>query len=297
MPVVPVPPPQNVRSGKDAGDPTTPMPAARYFLVIPAYREANRLPAFLNELREALSGIPGGVDIQIVDDGSPLADWRALRSALNTGREPADPTTRDTCRVLPTVRLDRNTRKGGAILSAWLQAPAASSWLAFVDADGAIPAREVRRVFDEISPMASGAFFASRSCGENRADEVRRDPARRLLAAGFAMAARNLLGFSFGDSQCGFKVVRASDFRRISPGLKPHGFCFDLALWLALRRACVSVREIPVRWEERPGGRLSLPRHGPGILGELWALRREHRTKPDHDTAMNLCRRVAPTCR
>src|SRR5690606_16015023 len=120
-------------------------------------------------------------------------------------------------------------------------------------------------------------FFASRSAiGESRAKDVRRSPARRLPSAAFAFLARKLLGLSFRDSQCGLKLVRASDFNRIAADLKPHGFCFDLALWLALRRAGVAVQEVPVRWTEQPGGHLSPLRHGPGLLRELLALRREH---------------------
>jgi dolichyl-phosphate beta-glucosyltransferase len=249
----------------------------RFFLVIPAYREARRLPPFLRELQVALSGISGGVQIQIVDDGSPPSDWEALRTALDAEASRALSSAPNTCRVLAPFHLAQNTRKGGAILSGWLQAPAAC-WLAFLDADGAVPSHEVRRVFDEIGMIDTGAFFASRASSEEPSKEVRREPVRRLLSAIFATIVRCLLGVRVRDSQCGFKIVSASDFRRISAELKPHGFCFDLSLWLALRRAGVTVQEKSVHWEEQPGGHLSLLRHGPGIFKELWALRREYRT-------------------
>ncbi|MBC8011320.1 MAG: hypothetical protein H7067_14630, partial [Burkholderiales bacterium] len=125
---------------------------------------------------------------------------------------------------------------------------------------------------------ASGdAWFASRAPLAGTSAPVRRTPLRRLSAGVFAGIVRLLLGVRIGDSQCGFKVIAAADFRRIDAGLHPHGFCFDLALLLALRRHAIAVREVPVAWNEQPHGHLSLRRHGVGILRELIALRREER--------------------
>jgi len=276
--------------------------AAAFLLVIPAYREARRLPPFLRELRSTLADFAPGVDILVVDDGSPPADWQALRSILTAelaapptaspattpGTAPASPATTvptGCCRLLPPLRLEENTCKGGAILAGWRQ-PGPPRWLAFVDADGAVSAREVRRVFTAIhatetradTPGHGTAWFALRAPLRGENTRVRRTPLRILSAAAFTGVARLLLGVRIGDSQCGFKVVAASDFLRIENGLRPHGFCFDLALLLALRRSGVVVHEVPVAWDEQPHGHLSLRRHCWGILRALLALRREQRS-------------------
>ncbi len=298
--------------------------AAAFLLVIPAYREARRLPPFLRELRSTLADFAPGVDILVVDDGSPPADWQALRTVLaaELGAPPtpppattpaaapaSTPTTAPAgrCRLLPPLRLEENTCKGGAILAGWRQ-PGPARWLAFVDADGAVSAREVRRLFTTISatsdvaeadrvstiPIAGtgahtgapGAWFASRAPHDDAANrpagipsnpQVSRTPLRRLSAALFAAVTRLLIGVSAGDTQCGFKIVTASAYRRISADLRPHGFCLDLALLLALRRADITVRVEPIAWHEQPDGHLNLRRHGAGILRELLALRREER--------------------
>jgi dolichyl-phosphate beta-glucosyltransferase len=256
---------------------------AEFLLVIPAFREAQRLPPFLRELRAALADFSPGVDILIVDDGSPEDDWRALENAIQSALASSPDEPASSCRLLPPLRLAENTCKGGAILAGWRHS-ASERWLAFVDADGAVPAREVRRVLSEIHENHSRdtapgtAWFASRGPLEGSRAPVRRTPLRKLSSRVFAGIVRLLLGVRFCDSQCGFKVIAAHDFRLIDAGLRPHGFCFDLALLLALRRHAIAVREVAVAWNEQPNGHLSLRRHGPGILRALLALRREERT-------------------
>jgi len=49
-------------------------------IVIPAYNEAENVPTLLDQLRSALTGWPGGVEILFVDDGSTDATLSLLRA-------------------------------------------------------------------------------------------------------------------------------------------------------------------------------------------------------------------------
>jgi glycosyltransferase involved in cell wall biosynthesis len=233
-------------------------------LVLPAYRELNRLPRYLSSLTSALSTAPWKTEILVVDDGSPDGEQEALSRQLRPG-------TSGTCRVLPLMRLARNRLKGDAILEGWRSRPA--KWLAFADSDGATDAGEVLRVLAEIGagdPSAACAYFGVRQVSGPRASH--RSATRRLLSSAFSRLAGIALGARPIDFQCGFKVIPGQVLARIEGNLENRGLCFDLALFLSLRSEAVPVNPVPVAWNEVPDGRISPWRNGPGMVAGLWSL-------------------------
>lgn len=249
--------------------------AADFLLVIPVFREHLRLPPFLRNLLEELRRSQLRVEVQIVDDGSPWEEWEALRRTL-TAIDPGEPSR---IWLRDPIRLGTNTRKGGAILAGW-SVPSTASALAFVDADGAIPAREVRRLFELRRQDAAGreeAWIASRHQVAAGPHRVRRTWIRALSAWLFRTVMRSLLDVPAQDTQCGFKIIPATSRAIVVQETAGFGFCFDLALLLALGRAGIRIREFPVDWSEMPGGNLSLRRHGPAIGHELRELTRRAR--------------------
>src|SRR5687767_5575305 len=102
-------------------------------LVVPCYRERERLPQFLPELCRALRDMPG-VRIRVVDDGSGPAQQAWLKAYVDELR-------REHPQLEPAQLNAVNQGKGGAVYSGW-ERPAGAEFLAFVDADGAVPAAE-----------------------------------------------------------------------------------------------------------------------------------------------------------
>ena len=231
-------------------------------LAIPAYRETSRLPAFLAELLPALRDLPFPVVIQIVDDGSPPLETARLRALLPIGDH-------GSCTVAPLLALTRNTQKGGAILAAW-RAHRRAAWFAFVDADGAIPAAEVRRLL--VTALAAGAsdrlWFAVRPL------DTARPLLRRLASRIFSTLAASVCSLPVADTQCGLKLISAPAWIAIEPNFLDSGFCFDVELLARLHRARVSLVPFPLRWIERPGGHVHLWRAAPTMVLALLRLRR-----------------------
>ncbi len=239
------------------------MPPAPGVLCIPAFREADRLPAFLPRLVAALAPGPHPVCIQIVDDGSPPPERDRLFAALATG-------ARGACVVAPPLALAANSRKAGAILAGW-RAHRDAAWFAFVDADGAVPAEEVRRLLDTaLATPGPAAWFAVRRPGP----EVRRDPSRALAGRIFSFLAARIAGRRVADVQCGLKFVPAVAWRAIEPGFQGSGLCFDVELLARLARSTCPIHEFPIAWRERGGGSIRLGRDAPRMLFELARLRR-----------------------
>jgi glycosyltransferase involved in cell wall biosynthesis len=220
------------------------MPAI--LLAIPCYRERERLPSFLPGLAETLaeSGLP--VMIRAVDDGSGEAEraWLAEYTE-EQGRRFGNV---EAAQLNPV-----NLGKGGAVYSAW-DRPGAAEVLAFVDADGAVPPREVVRVLREAAGHPGEAVFAVRT-GE-AGTTVRRDLRRKVAGQVFRWIVRWHFRFPLPDTQCGCKAVPASAFAAFRPQLTEMRFSFDIELAWHLLRGGSPIRCLPIDWTESPGSRL-----------------------------------------
>ena len=232
-------------------------PAA--WLVIPCFNDAMRLARFLPELCAALAEVPLPVWVQTVDDGSTPENRKELETLMEQIR-PRYPSVR------PALFLERNEGKGGAILHGWdaaLEETALAGeggWLGFLDADGAVSAREAARVLERIvaAPESQTSLFASRI--QMRGRVVNRHLKRHLMGRVFATLVGTLIDPRVYDSQCGFKLVPAAAYRRIRPVLEEKRFAFDVELLAALNHFGFPVEEVPVDWEDVPGSKVSLLR-------------------------------------
>ncbi len=245
----------------------------RFHMVIPAYREARRLPRYLAELCPLLQKSPQPVTLQIVDDGSPPAD----RTALQTAVAPYLQNYPDL--LAPVLYLPANQGKGAAIKAGWRTAPAETTHLGFTDADGATPAAEVLRLLNYLStlPAASRnlALFASRQALPGKT--IQRSALRRFTGDCFRFLTAIVLRPGIKDTQCGFKIIPRQSFVRFDPEMQESRFIFDLELLLLLRRHHYPIEEIPIDWSDQPGSQMNLLRDAPGMAAQLLRLRRRFR--------------------
>ena len=241
-------------------------------IAIPCFQESTRLPSFLRQLCEELRGSSSRVRIQVVDDGSGDLEARALSEvvAVLDDEHPG--------LLLPPLLLPGNRGKGGAVYAGWQAAlshqPRA---LALVDADGSVPATEVRRIVETfLAPDASArhAIFGSRVkiLGRNVTRHLHRHLLGRIFATGVTMTT----GVEIYDSQCGLKILRTEDFQRISGRLRETGFVFDVELALALLQSGCKVWELPIDWHEVPGSKVHLLRDSVRMFRGLLRIRAHH---------------------
>jgi glycosyltransferase involved in cell wall biosynthesis len=221
----------------------------RLLLVVPCFKESTRLPSFLESLGREFSGVRN-VRILVVDDGSGPAEQEKISALVG------DATARWPFVVAPLL-LPSNLGKGGAIYAGWAKQEG-DDWLAFVDADGACEAREVRRLWECASQLPSdvGALFGSRVKMLGR--KVERLLYRHILGRIYATLASNVLNVEAYDSQCGLKFVRSEAYRAIREELTLQRYAFDLDLLTSLLRHRVAVMETPIDWHEVPGGKVRL---------------------------------------
>jgi dolichyl-phosphate beta-glucosyltransferase len=249
--------PDQVAILRPAGDATgasaTPVRSSTALtVVLPCYNEAERLPGTLQTLLAHLPGVPGQVEVLVVDDGSTDATVTvATAIAAVDGR----------VRVLS---YHPNRGKGHAVRTGMLAA--AGELIVFTDADGSYGPSELDRIRAALgeAPVAIGTR-ASGSSGP---------VARRAASRVFNLAIRGSLGLPFGDTQCGLKGFRRAAARQVFSQARVDGFAFDVeVLWLA-RQLGLEVAEVSVRATERQGSKVRMLADALGMLGEVWAVRR-----------------------
>jgi dolichyl-phosphate beta-glucosyltransferase len=228
-------------------------------LVIPAYNEAQRLPAYLGSIREHFDRCYAGrYEVIVVDVGSRDGLQELLAAATADWPE------------LALMEHSANRGKGAAVRTGVLAAH--GELLLFADADGATPINQEGELCNAIR---AGADVAVGSRLVPGADVIRRRTwVRKLTGRWFAGFARRWLGISVRDTQCGFKMFRREVGRRLFSCTTESGYLFDLELLMLAERMGYRIAEVPINWSDVPGGHLSISSELGRILTGLWRLKR-----------------------
>lgn len=230
----------------------TPAPERTVWLVIPSFNDAERLTRFLPNLCATLREAPLRVFVQVVDDGSAPAELAALAELIARVQS-------EFPGLQPLISLPQNQGKGAAILRGW-EAATDADWLGFVDADGAVSEREVRRLIEALGahPDPRITLFASRV--KMRGRTVQRSMKRHLLGRLFATLVGVALDPGVYDSQCGGKFVSRAAYTCLAPWFQEKQFAFDIELLALLNHFNFPVEEVPVDWFDVPGSKVHLLR-------------------------------------
>jgi dolichyl-phosphate beta-glucosyltransferase len=243
-------------------------PATDFFIVIPAYRESERLPGFLRQLLLELSLVDFRCQVLVVDDGSGALEQGRLSQLTNELAASEE--------LLPALLLEQNAGKGAAIRAGWARAQDAK-WVCFVDADGAIAPNEVRRLLEEADATEEEcAIFGSRI--KMLGKKVERTFLRHCMGRVFALMVGLLISPQIYDSQCGIKIIPGRAYRKIKSRLLEEGFGFDVELLAVLLDHGTSIREIPIDWRDQAGSKVSLVRDTFRLYTGLQRIRRRRLT-------------------
>lgn len=246
------------------------MPAVRdWSVVIPAYNEAMRLPAYLKEVVAYFDGRGQPYEVVVVDDGS---------------RDATADCVRELARLHPSVRLHalpENRGKGCAVRTGMTVASGALRLMA--DADGATPIVEVKRLE---AAMQAGADLAVGSRALPDPSVVVRARTHRKLSGQVWSRLVRALGVSgVVDTQCGFKLFRGPVADDLFRPLRTEGFGFDVELILLARRRGYRIVEVPINWTDQPGSKVGVLKDGPRMLAQIVAARLRLALTPDPRSA------------
>jgi glycosyltransferase involved in cell wall biosynthesis len=238
--------------------------SASLSVVIPAYNEAARLGKSLRAVVDYLrQNFPDG-ELIVVDDGSSDETAALARQDF---QDAGDLRT-------SVISYKSNLGKGRAVRLGLLAAR--SEVALFSDADLSTPITEAPKL---VEPILSGEFdltFGSRALNRELIgvhQSWRREQGGRV----FNLVVRLATGMPFWDTQCGFKAFRMSVCRPLIEAATVDRFGFDVELLYLGFRAGLHLKEIPVRWDNNEGSKVTLFSDSFKMVNEVNLIRQQAR--------------------
>ena len=225
-------------------------------IVIPAFNEADRLPAtlakisvFYSQSRQSL----GKVDLLVVDDGSQ-DDTAGLARSVTT---PSGMSLR-------VLGHRRNLGKGAAVRTGF--AASRGRLVLLCDADLATPIEDVLVFLEECN---EGSVVIGSRALDRSLILVRQPLLRDFMGRVFNLMVQALVLPGIWDSQCGFKLFPGPWARRLATEQRLSGFAFDVELLARSRAAGLTVREVGVHWRHVEASRVLPGRHSAQMFRDL----------------------------
>jgi len=199
----------------------------------------------------------GSVEILIVDDGSKDSTAALVQEFANRH---------------PFARLLQNpgNRGKGYSVRHGMQ-KAQGDWILSTDADLSSPLEEVDKLLSAVEREKAAAAIGSRALDRSLVG-VHQAAFREASGRVFNVVMRAATGLPFRDTQCGFKLFRKDAAHAIFPRQRLDGFGFDVEDLLIARIHGFKVVEVPVRWDNVEGTKVS-PLNGARAFWDLAAVR------------------------
>jgi hypothetical protein len=210
----------------------------RLTIIVPAFNEADRLPAGMGRFDAAVADGAVRLDeteVVLIDDGSTDDTATVARRLLAP---------------LPhhrVISLPANGGKGAAVRTG--VALARGPYVAYMDADMAIDPRAVPSLLDAL--RSSEAAIGSRALAHSMVDGTY--AVRAVMGRMFNRLVTTGTGLSLQDTQCGFKAFRTPVARLLFHLVGIDRFAFDVELLERARRLGLRITEVPVHWKNVPG--------------------------------------------
>ena len=219
-------------------------------IIIPAYNEEQRLPGTLQAIERYLRSAPWEFsEIVVVNDGS--AD-RTAAVARDAG-----------ARVLENPG---NRGKGYSVRHGMLEAR--GEWSLLTDADLSAPIEELDRLWRAVENERADAAIGSRALDRSLIG-VHQPAFRETMGKLFNVIMRLITGLPFRDTQCGFKLFHSAAANEIFRRQTLDGFGFDVEVLYIAQHLGYRTLEIPVRWNDVAGTKVSLTRGVAAFLDPL----------------------------
>lgn len=212
-------------------------------IVIPAYKEGERIGRNLLEIQKYLESKDMTYELIVVVDGSPD---NTAEIANNYGAQIQD---------LRVIDNEENHGKGYVVRQGLLAAK--GRYRVFLDADGSTSITH----FDKaLQMMESGTDLVVGSRGiEGSFIQVHQPRHREIMGDMGNWLIRIVLGlWSFPDTQCGFKAMTGQTADAVASRMVVDRFGFDFELIVLAKKMGYTITQMPVRWINEEGSTVGL---------------------------------------
>lgn len=224
-------------------------------IIIPAYNEENRLPPTLLQVTDYLEQSEWRpAEILVVDDGSSDSTVQVAEQYAKRGF------------AVRVLRNPGNRGKGFAVRHGMQEGT--GEWLLFTDADLSTPIAEIEKLWAAVRDGQAAVAIGSRALDRSLIG-VRQPLFRERAGQIFNWVMQRVLGLRLSDTQCGFKLFRQDAARAVFERQKLDRFGFDAEALFLAQKLGFKIREIPVRWNDVAGSKVSITSGARGFLDLL----------------------------
>ena len=263
-------------------------------IIVPAFEEETRLTDPVRKILTFVESEKLAAELIIVDDGSRLTDpVRKILTFVESeklaaeliivddgSRDQTFETSEKVCTEFPAIqtkviRYEENRGKGFAIKTGLLAAQADIAL--FSDADLSTPIEEIYKLVKPIQADEFDVAFGSRALDRSLIgthQPWRREQGGKVMN----LIIRTMSGLKFHDTQCGFKAFNMKKFRPLLDVMTIDRFGFDVEFLFVADYHKLRLKEIPVRWNNVEGSKVSVFRDTRRMITELAQIRRNAKT-------------------
>lgn len=204
--------------------------------VLPMYNESANIRVSIEALKAIASELTGDYEIVVVDDAS-----------TDDSADIVDKMARED-NAIRLLRLEENTMFGGAFAKGFKSA--VKDVIMYMDSDMPVSEEDIKESF----PLINDADIVTGYSKVKKGDTVK----RKIISGGYNFLVQALFGLDVKDINSGYKIVRKSliediEFVSRSPFV-------DVELFLHARKKGGRVRQFPLIFKTRPGGKSYIAR-------------------------------------
>lgn len=213
-------------------------------VIVPAYREADRIGKNLLEIENYLSAKDYSYEILVITDGSPDNTPEAARGFA------------DKVKNLRVIENKENHGKGYVVRQGLLEAK--GELRLFLDADGSTSITHLDTFIPEFKNNGFDVVIGSRDI-EGAFVQIHQPKYREVMGDMGNWAIRIVLGlWSYPDTQCGFKMLNAKAAEAVASRMVVDRFGFDFELIILAKKLGFKIKQMPVRWLNEEGSSVGL---------------------------------------
>jgi len=212
-------------------------------VIIPAYKESERIGDNLLEIEKYLNGQNYTYEIVIITDGSPDNTPEVVRNYASR------------IKGLRLIENKENHGKGYVVRQGLLEAK--GKFRVFLDADGSTSITHLDKFMPEFE-KGFDVVIGSRDI-EGAFIQVHQPKHREVMGDMGNWLIRIVLGlWKYPDTQCGFKILSQKASEEVASRMVVDRFGFDFELIILAEKLGFKVKQMPVRWLNEEGSSVGL---------------------------------------
>lgn len=226
-------------------------------VIIPVYNEEKRINGTFQQLESYFKHIKYNYEVILVNDGSSDKTATMIYNKIKGNKK------------FQLIDNKINRGKGYSIKRGVKNAQGEN--ILFTDADFSTPLVWLDKLISYINdyPIVIGSRYL-----ESDSIKVKQPIFRRIISRGGNLVVKLVLGLSYQDTQCGFKLLTSEVAKRIFDHLTIGRWGFDLEMLCIAKQFKIPVKEVAVDWYDDKNSQLRAGKDAFGTIKELLIIRK-----------------------